>query len=40
MERFQAPRRKAFFGKCMVVVSGNGKLHAESIDLKPSSIEM
>ena len=40
MERFQAPRRKAFFGKCMVVVGGNGELHAESIDLKPSSIEM
>ncbi len=40
MERFQAPRRKAFFGKCMVVVCGNGELHAESIDLKPSSIEM
>ena len=40
MERFQAPRRKAFFGKCMVVVGGNGVLHAESIDLKPSSIEM
>ena len=46
MERFQAPRRKAFFGKCMVVVSvpssgsSTPTLHAESIDLKPSSIEM
>jgi beta-galactosidase len=40
MERFQAPRRKAFFGKCMVVVHGNGTLSAESIDLVPSSIEM
>ena len=40
MERFQAPRRKAFFGKCMVVVRGNGILRAESIDLKPSSIKM
>ena len=46
MERFQAPRRKAFFGKCMVVVSvpssgtGTPTLHAESIDLKPSSIGM
>ena len=46
MERFQAPRRKAFFGKCMVVVSvpssgtDTPTLHAESIDLKPSSIEM
>ena len=46
MERFQAPRRKAFFGKCMVVVAApehaevTPTLHAESIDLKPSSIEM
>jgi beta-galactosidase len=46
MERFQAPRRKAFFGKCMVVVSvpssgpSTPTLHAESIDLKPSSIGM
>ena len=51
MERFQAPRRKAFFGKCMVVVKSPSHpltfspfqpptLHAESIDLKPSSIEM
>jgi beta-galactosidase len=39
MERFQAPRRKAFFGKCLVVVKGNGDLRAESIDLLPSSIE-
>ena len=46
MERFQAPRRKAFFGKCMVVVAApehaevTPTLHAESIDLKPSSIGM
>ena len=39
MERFQAPRRRTFFGKCMVVVKGNGILHAESIDLKPSTIK-
>ena len=40
MERFKAPRRKAFFGKCMVVVKGNGILRADAIDLKPSSIKM
>ena len=40
MERFQAPRRKAFFGKCMVVVKGKGSLRAESIDLKSGSIKM
>ena len=39
MERFQAPRRKVFFGKCMVVVRGNGTLRAESIDLEPSAIK-
>ena len=40
MERFQAPRRKAFFGKCMVVVKGNGNLFAKAIDLKQASIKM
>ncbi|WP_033148179.1 glycoside hydrolase family 2 TIM barrel-domain containing protein [Prevotella sp. P6B1] len=40
MERFQAPRRKAFSGKCMVVVRGNGVLKAEAIDLKPASLRM
>ncbi len=50
MERFQAPRRKAFFGKCLVVVGLSSRaqsrdlieiptLRAESIDLLPSSIE-
>ena len=27
MENFKAPQRKAFFGKCMVVVSGNGSIY-------------
>lgn len=50
MERFQAPRRKAFFGKCLVVIGLSSRaqsrdlieiptLRAESIDLLPSSIE-
>ncbi len=30
MENFKAPQRKAFFGKCMVVVSGNGSITAKS----------
>ena len=34
MENFKAPRRKAFFGKCMVVVKGNGTLTAKSPTLK------
>lgn len=36
MERFTAPRRKAFFGRCMVVVKGKGNVHARSIGLKPA----
>ena len=34
MERFTAPHRKAFFGKCLVVVHGNGMLKAQAIGLK------
>lgn len=37
MERFTSPRRKAFFGKCMVVVKGKGTLTAKSYNLKPAS---
>jgi beta-galactosidase len=38
MESFKAPRRKAFFGRCLVVVSGHGQLTAKSYNLKPASI--
>ena len=38
MENFKAPQRKAFFGKCMVVVSGNGSITAKSPMLKPADI--
>ena len=34
MENFKAPQRKAFFGKCMVVVSGNGSITAKSPTLQ------
>ena len=34
MERFTAPHRKAFFGKCLVVVKGKGTLKAQAIGLK------
>ena len=37
MERFTSPRRKAFFGKCMVVVKGKGTLTAKSYNLKSAS---
>ena len=39
MERFTSPRRKAFFGKCMVVVKGSGTLSAQSTMLKPAFLE-
>ena len=38
MERFTSPQRKAFFGKCMVVVKGNGTITAKSPTLKSAVI--
>ena len=38
MESFKAPQRKAFFGKCMVVVKGNGTLKAQSPVLKSAEV--
>jgi beta-galactosidase len=38
MERFTSPTRKAFHGKCLVVVRGNGTLTAQSIDLRQASL--
>jgi len=38
MERFTSPSRKAFFGKCMVVVKGKGRIEARSPMLKPASL--
>ena len=40
MERFTAPHRKAFFGKCLVVAKGKGSITAKSATLKPSWIEL
>ena len=39
MERFTSPSRKAFFGKCMVVVKGTGRIQAKSPMLKPAEIK-
>ena len=39
MENFKAPQRKAFFGKCMVVVNGNGSITAKSPMLQSDVIE-
>ena len=38
MERFNAPQRRAFFGKCMAVVRGCGRLRAQAIDLEQAEI--
>ena len=40
MERFTAPHRKAFFGKCLVVAKGKGSITAKSATLKPAWIEI
>jgi len=40
MERFTAPQRKAFFGRCMVVVRGTGTLKARSIGLDSAEMEI
>ena len=40
MENFKAPQRKAFFGKCMVVVKGKGTLKAQSPVLKAAEIRI
>ena len=39
MENFKSPQRKAFFGKCMVVVTGKGSITAKSPTLLPDVIE-
>ena len=38
MERFTSPTRKAFHGKCLVIVRGSGTLTAQSIDLTQASL--
>ena len=38
MERFTAPTRRAFHGKCLVIVRGSGTLAAQSIDLGQASL--
>ena len=40
MERFTAPQRRAFHGKCMVVVEGNGTLKAQSPMLQDAEIRL
>ena len=40
MERFTSPLRRAFFGKCLVVVKGKGSITAKSAMLKSAWIEV
>ncbi len=40
LERFTDPKRKAFFGKCIIVLRGHGTLRAESIDLQQAIIKI
>lgn len=39
-ERFQANQRKAFFGKCLVVLKGNGTLTCRGYNLETTSITL
>ena len=40
MERFTAPERKAFFGRCIAVVKGRGIVTARAIGLKTQTIRL
>ena len=40
LERFTDPHRKAFFGKCVVVLKGKGTLKAEAVDLKDATLSL
>ena len=40
LERFTDPHRKAFFGKCVVVLKGKGKLQAKAVDLQEAALEL
>ena len=40
MESFKAPQRKAFFGKCMVVVKGKGQMKAQAVNLRDAVITL
>ena len=40
MERFKDTKRKAFFGKCLVVVKGKGRLTAKAVGLNESNINI
>ena len=40
MERFKDTKRKAFFGKCLVVLKGKGTLKAKAVGLKDATLRI
>jgi beta-galactosidase len=40
MEKFVSPQRKAFFGRCLAVVRGEGTLKAQAIGLKDGTLKI
>ena len=40
MERFTAPQRKAFFGRCIAIVRGHGVLKAQSVGLPAATLRI
>ena len=40
LERFKANNRKAFFGKCVIVLKGKGSLKAQAVDLTSASLNL
>jgi beta-galactosidase len=40
MERFTSPQRKAFFGRCLAVVRGEGTLRAQAIGLEDGTLKV
>jgi beta-galactosidase len=40
MERFKDNKRSAFFGKCLVVLKGNGTLKARAMGMEDSMLEI
>ena len=40
LERFKDNKRKAFFGKCVVVLKGKGSLKAQAVDLEEATVDL
>ena len=40
MERFTAPQRKAFFGRCMAVVKGRGAVKVRAVGMPDATLQL